>query len=178
MTIDYLLSSGQRLQTYVIEAVELSKKMGIPYRMAEGNSCWGAGKDGVSNTFASALWVADFMLSIAQAGASGVNLHGGANGLYTPIAGSTREGFTARPIYYGMLLVKQFLGGTLIRTDIDARGEKVSAYAAQTNDSLKIGVINRGTDSVSYRVIAPALPQTAGAPSGDWVLPLLQAKPA
>ena len=95
MTIDYLLHPGERLQTYVMQAIDVSKKSGVPYRMAEGNTCYAAGKAGVSDTFAAALWVVDFMLTVAQAGATGVNLHGGADGLYTPIAGSTSEGYTA-----------------------------------------------------------------------------------
>jgi hypothetical protein len=160
MTIDYLLDSGKRLQTFIGDAVELARKNGLPYRMAEGNSCWGAGKDGVSNTFGSALWVADLMLTIAQAGATGVNIHGGANGFYTPIAGSPREGHTARPIYYGMLLAKQFLGGTFLRTEING-SNNISVYAARTHDSLRVCAINRGSDSVSYRVTAPALPRNA-----------------
>jgi hypothetical protein len=156
MTIDYLLNSGDRLQAYALQAMELSKKSGVPYRMAEGNSCYAAGKAGVSDTFASALWVADFMLAIGQAGASGVNLHGGGNGLYTPIAGSPHEGYMARPIYYGMLLVSQFLGATQIRTEVESGAKSVSAYSARTIDSLRIIVINREKSPVSYRVIVPA----------------------
>ena len=67
------------------------------FRMTEGNSCFHGGKPGVSDTVASALWCADYMLQVAQAGYIGVNLHGGGNGLYTPIAGSLEEGFIGAP---------------------------------------------------------------------------------
>lgn len=30
-----------------------------------------------------------------------MNFHGGGTGLYTPIAGDTPQGFTARPVYFG-----------------------------------------------------------------------------
>jgi hypothetical protein len=49
----------------------------LPFRMSEGNSCWDGGKQGVSDTLASALWCADMMLCFAQYGWVGVNLHGG-----------------------------------------------------------------------------------------------------
>jgi hypothetical protein len=101
--------------------------------MSEGNTCYSGGKAGVSNTFASALWVLDFMLSVAAAGGSGVNLHGGGDGMYTPIAGSMERGFSARPIYYGMLVGREFLGGDLLETDLDSGGNDVKAYASSAS---------------------------------------------
>lgn len=61
-------------------------KMGVPLRMSEGNTCYGGGKPGLSDVFASALWSADYALLLASNGYTGVNLHGGtgtvvANGL-------------------------------------------------------------------------------------------------
>jgi len=156
MTIDYLLHPGERLRTYVMQAIDVSKKSGIPYRMAEGNTCYAAGKAGVSDTFAAALWVVDFMVAVAQTGATGVNLHGGGNGLYTPIAGSTSEGYTARPIYYGMLLFKQFLGSTLLSTDVDVAGRNVAACAARTDHALQILVLNREPQALAFQILLPS----------------------
>jgi hypothetical protein len=156
MTIDYLLSPGERLQTSVLQAIALSKKSGVPYRMAEGNTCYAAGKAGVSDTFASALWVTDFMLTVAQAGATGVNLHGGGNGLYTPIAGSSREGYTARPIYYGMLMARPLLGSTLLHAEMNAGERNVAAYAARNQNTLQIVVVNREHAPFACRLVAPA----------------------
>jgi hypothetical protein len=45
--------------------------------MTEGNTCYRGGKPGVSDVFAAALWSADYSLSLASNGYSGVNLHGG-----------------------------------------------------------------------------------------------------
>jgi hypothetical protein len=157
MTIDYLLSPGERLQTYVMQAIDISKQSGIPYRMAEGNTCYAAGKAGVSDTFAAALWVVDFMLTVAQTGATGVNLHGGGDGLYTPIAGSRSEGYTARPIYYGMLLFQQLLGSTLLRTHIESAGKNVAAYTARSDRALQIVVLNREPGDMTYEIALPEL---------------------
>jgi hypothetical protein len=156
MTIDYLLHPGERLQTYVMQAIDVSKKNGIPYRMAEGNTCYAAEKAGVSDTLATALWAVDFMLTVAQSGATGVNLHGGGDGLYTPIAGSMIEGYTARPIYYGMLLFKQFLGSTLLHTNVDGSGKNVAAYAARTDHAIQIVVLNREPQALAFEVLLPS----------------------
>jgi hypothetical protein len=138
-----------------MQAIDVSKKSGAPYRMAEGNTCYAAGKAGVSDTFAAALWVVDFLLTVAQTGATGANLHGGGDGLYTPIAGSMSEGYTARPIYYGMLLFKQFLGSTLVRTNVDADGKNIAAYAARTDHALQIVVLNREPQALAFHVLLP-----------------------
>jgi hypothetical protein len=155
MTVDYLLHPGERLKNHVMDAIELARQSGVPYRMSEGNTCYITGKRGVSDTFASALWVADFMLSLAQAGATGVNLHGGGDGLYTPIAGSASEGYTARPIYYGILLASQLLGSSLVRSDLHAAGKNIAAYAATTGSALQIIVVNREPEAVAIDVVAP-----------------------
>jgi hypothetical protein len=78
---------------------------GIPWRMAESNSVYDGGQTGVSDVFAAALWGADYMFALASTGGSGINFHGGGSGAYTPIA-VTGGVYSARPLYYGMLLYR------------------------------------------------------------------------
>jgi Glycosyl hydrolase family 79, N-terminal domain len=130
MTIDRLLHPGARFDYSCRQALDSAKAAGLPFRMAEGNSCYNAGKPGVSDTFASALWAGDFCLQIAALGCVGVNLHGGANGYYSPIVGSIKTGFAARPEYYGLMLAQEFAGHTLKKTTLDAQGGNITAYAA------------------------------------------------
>lgn len=156
MNIDYLLHPGVRLQSYITQSIDVARSAATPYRMAEGNTCYAAGKAGVSDTFASALWVIDFMLAVALAGASGVNIHGGGDGLYTPIAGSPRTGFTARPIYYGMLMMTPLLGSTLLRTRVEGATGNIVAYAARAEKTIRILVINRDAHAVSCELILPS----------------------
>ena len=54
-----------------------ASKMGAAYRMTEGNTVFRGGKYGLSDVFASALWSADYLLTLMSLGYSGVNLHGG-----------------------------------------------------------------------------------------------------
>lgn len=58
-------------------ATAAARKMGVPLRMTEGNTCYRGGKPGVSDVFAAALWAADYSLLLAGNGYTGVNLHGG-----------------------------------------------------------------------------------------------------
>ena len=76
-TIELLLQPS----TAVTEKAELSRaaaaKMGVAYRMTEGNTVYRGGKSGLSDRFAAALWAADYLLTLMHFGYSGVNLHGG-----------------------------------------------------------------------------------------------------
>ncbi len=132
MTIDRLLHFREKFDYSCRQALDSAKAAGLPFRMAEGNSCYNAGRLGVSDTFASALWAGDFCLQMASLGCVGVNLHGGANGYYSPIVGSIANGFSARPEYYGLILAQEFAGRTLKRTTFEAQGASITAYAAGT----------------------------------------------
>ena len=63
-------------------------------------------------------------------GCVGVNLHGGANGFYSPIVGSIGSGFVVRPEFYGLMLAQKFVGRILHRTILEAQGANLTAYAA------------------------------------------------
>lgn len=112
--IPHLLKPHLTLVEHMQQLVAVGKAHHLPYRMAEGNSCYHGGKDGVSDVFASALWGADFMMLLAQLGVVGVNFHGGGQGFYTPIAGgSASNPLNARPLFYGMLLFREFQGKSI-----------------------------------------------------------------
>lgn len=149
MTIARLLGPSPKLEAEFQAAAATRKQTGLPFRMAETNSCYGGGKAGVSNTFASALWGADLMYRLAEAGATGVNFHGGGYGWYTPVAGTQANGFVARPIYYGMLLFATADAGRLVMADMDgAADESVAAYALEARDGrLKVVVLNKSLDA-------------------------------
>jgi hypothetical protein len=123
---------------------------GLPFRLAETNSCYAAGRQGVSDTFASALWGCDLMYRLAAAGGMGINFHGGGYGWYTPIAGSPQHGFIARPIYYGMLLFAEAGAGHLIESTLDASGETgatLSAYGLQSDAGVtRVAIFNKHGD--------------------------------
>jgi hypothetical protein len=65
----------------IAEAVKASPR-GPPFVIGEGNSASCGGQNGVSNTFASALWAIDFLPALSKTGIRGMNFHGGPHGPY------------------------------------------------------------------------------------------------
>lgn len=152
-----------------VATVAAAKK--LPFLLTEANSYWGGGKLGVSNTFASALWGGDFALACAQAGVDGINIHSGTlsvleasldknvatapkgatyeqrldaiSGRYTPIAGDAEEGYYARPLYYGLLLARQFAGAGFVDATLSANGANLTAYAADRDGQRLLAVFNK-----------------------------------
>ena len=174
-TIDQLAEPEPKLATMhqngfeaVAEAMKLS---GLPYRMSEGNSCWDGGKPGVSDTLASALWCADTMLRFASLGWCGVNLHGGGNGFYTPIAGLPSTGFTRRPEYFGIQFAQTFAGATLLSTQLKGTPNHITAYAAEQAGKHQVALINKAAAAVRIK-----LPERWGSRAMQLTGPALDAK--
>jgi hypothetical protein len=176
MTIARLLAGKASLVKNSAKIAEISASSKLPYRMSECNSCYSGGKTGVSDTFASALWAADYVLQLATLGYAGVNFHGGGNGIYTPIA-QDAKGYSARPLYYGLLIAAQFAGLDLVRVDIDTAGVNAVAYAGKSSNGLGLLVVNKDIDKPLaidiepgwdirharlWRLTAPTVDATAG----------------
>ena len=122
------------------DAIKTAK---LPFRMSEGNSCWDGGKPGVSDTLASALWCADMMLRFAQIGWVGVNLHGGGNGFYTPIAGTPSTGLTRRPEYFGIQFAQALAGGTFLPATLTGASTHATAYVLEKDGRHHAVIINK-----------------------------------
>ena len=152
ITLDKLLSPNPKLEHDLAIAMNAARGAGLPYRMSEGNSCWNGGQPGVSDTLASALWVADVMLDFARMGCAGVNLHGGGNGYYTPIAGSLATGFVRRPEFFGMELVRQFIGASVVQSLLTCGSDKVSAYAGEKHGSPLMLAINKTEQALAMQI--------------------------
>ena len=77
MNIQTILRVDPKVKQYAELATAAATRMGLKVRMTEGNTCYQAGKDGVSDVYASALWSATYLFELMSYGYSGVNLHGG-----------------------------------------------------------------------------------------------------
>jgi hypothetical protein len=148
---------------------EAMKAAGLPFRMSEGNSCWNGGQPGVSDTLASALWCADIMLRFAALGWSGVNLHGGGNGVYTPIAGAPSTGFKRRPEYFGIQFGQSFAGATFLAATLTGAGPHVTAYSLEHAGRRRVAIINKDDAPVSVELPSPvgALAMKLSGPALD-----------
>ncbi len=151
MTIERLLRPNPALEAEFAGMRKTVQESGLPFRLAETNSCYRGGKPGVSDTFASALWGADLMYQLASEGGMGINFHGGGYGVYTPIAGTREDGFLARPIYYGMLLFAQAGAGQLVESKLDSDANSqaplLTAYGLRSDSgAIKAAVFNKNMD--------------------------------
>jgi hypothetical protein len=91
------------------------------------------------------------MYQLATAGGVGINFHGGGYGWYTPVAGTVASGFTARPIFYGMLLFAEAGPGHLVEAHIEDQESAplLNAYGLISNDAhsaVKAVVFNKHGD--------------------------------
>ncbi len=141
-------------------------RYGRTFRVNEMNSVTCQGEAGVSNTFASALWMLDTLFAMARAGVDGVNIHtwagAPANQPFTFAVSAQGWSGSVRPEYYGMLLFLRAApaGARLLRTSI-AGPREVRAWAIRAPDgSTRIVLIN---DSATRRHVALVrLPSLAG----------------
>jgi len=138
--------------------------IGLPFRIAECNSYYNGGASGVSNSYASSLWVLDYLFYCALGGAAGVNFHGGGNGTgYTPIADSNGAVAGARPEFYGILLFTLAGQGTLYSTSLTTGSLNVTAYAVKTSSGgLNLIVVNKdSSQNLQLTMQLPASVQSA-----------------
>ncbi len=146
-TAAFLITPDSQLTAELPMLLAGAQSIGIPFAMTECNSYYNGGAEGASNTYASSLWVIDFLFNCAQGGAVGVNMMGGGTGAgnwYTPIADNNGTVAEVRPEYYGILFFTLAGQGTLYSTALSAGGLNVTAYAVHTaSGGLNILVVNK-----------------------------------
>ena len=129
----------------VDEHLAAAKAAGMRYRLAECNSVSNGGRTGVSDTFVSALWATDFLFSIAERGADGINFHCNLKpGSYSPVSWSKTESrYIVHPLYYAMLAFKEAGRGRLLPTHVKCAAN-VTAHATLGADGKVLGVLGIG----------------------------------
>jgi hypothetical protein len=99
------------------------------------------------------------MLHFASLGISGVNLHGGGNGWYSPIVGSPSAGFARRPEFFGIQFAQKFAQTTLLRADLQCTSDRVSTWAAHRMQDGRaeklVALVNKTTAPAIIRFTGP-----------------------
>jgi len=149
-TIENLLKPDDGWESKLSQLQAISRNSGVSFRINEINSFYGGGKAGVSDTFASALWVLDYMFQIATFGGDGVNMETDINQLgwishYSPIVHDADGTCRVRPEYYGILAFALAGNGDLLKATLDRKGEiNISAYATRDErGALWITMVNK-----------------------------------
>jgi Glycosyl hydrolase family 79 C-terminal beta domain len=166
-------SSG--LAQQVAHYVTVAHARGLQFRIDEMNSVSDSGRRGISDTFASALWVLDTLFDLASVGVDGVNLHslpGAAYQLFSfSRSGSTWNGYVA-PEYYGaMMFARAFPpGARLLPVTMPSGPVKVFSTLG-ADGHTRVVLINKDTTTpvtVNLQLpssTAPARVETLSAPS-------------
>jgi hypothetical protein len=129
----------------------------VPLRVDELNSVSCAGKLGVSNTFASALWATDALFAMARAGVAGVNVHTFVNAKYEPFGFSHVGGHwraLVKPLYYGLALFTRAAppGAALLRVQ-GARPGTLRLWATRSRSGV-IRLVAINDSSLKAQTIA------------------------
>jgi hypothetical protein len=163
-TIENLLKPNEVLAGTLGRIESASRSAGVRYRICETNSCFGGGKPGVSDTMAASLWGLDFLFTLAQFNAAGVNLETGVNQLgfvswYSPVIVDSAHVYRAQPLYYGMLAFRVASRGDRIKLTIDTGGLNITAYAVRSdNGNIWLTLVNKeATREAHVRAACPGI---------------------
>jgi hypothetical protein len=168
-TISNLLStaSTDNLAAVIEPFAATAHAAGRKFRVDELNSVACAGQLGVSNTFASALWVLDTLFALVRDGADGVNVHtfqGAAYSLFSFANAHGRWSGTVNPEYYGMLAFAQAAppGARLLRV-VARENRQLRVWATRTpaGDTNVVLINDDPAQAVNAMVRAPSAVATA-----------------
>jgi len=146
-TLETLLSNKTEAKTIkMAEAnMDVARKAGIAWRLAECNSASLGGTAGVSDVYAAAIWGSDFLFDVAERGVAGINFHTilGTNG-YTAIAFDKKTGkYSVRPLYYALLLFKDAGQGQVLPTEISSSANVTAHATLGADHKIRVVVINK-----------------------------------
>jgi hypothetical protein len=163
-TIDHLLAqySTAGLARGVRVWTALARTERRTVRIDELNSVACRGAPGVSDAFASALWVTDALFSLASAGVGGVNIHTLPDAAYEPFAVAHAGGrwrAHVEPEYYGLRLFAQAApaGSRMVAVRGAERSVSLSVWATRATDGTE-RVVLIDKDPRRARTIRIAVP--------------------
>ena len=169
-------SSSAGLAVGVAPFIQVAHRHGLPVRVDELNGISCGGQPGVSDSFASALWVLDALFEMANTGVDGVNVHT-VPGTINELIGAKLQGGTwklhVHPEYYGMMMFAQAApaGSRLLQRSWKI-ADGVRAWATRSPDGVvRVVLINKrlgGSRSVRIRIPSvrgPAAIERLEAPS-------------
>jgi hypothetical protein len=152
--------------------VAAARQAGRPLRLTEVGSSTCGGLKGQTDTFATALWLPDFLFSLMNAGIAGVNVHTRGNGYPNAALLYTQRRIYPEPLFYGMLLFTRTLGpaATLLQVERTGGPARLKVWAVSIRGgTLHVLYINKSPYDTAVELHAgsglPAVAQRLSAPS-------------
>lgn len=172
VTIENLLSKKlyDTTRTEADRAAADARSIGVPAVWDERNSVSCAGKAGVSDVYAAALWGLDSTMLIARSGVSEQYLHsafgqcGGdkpRNTYYSPFCAETADDVAhgriqAQPLYYGLLAASRVGDGEFLNSTVtDETQARVRFYALRQGSSISLVMVNVDESDTTVNVTLP-----------------------
>jgi hypothetical protein len=149
--------------------VATAHTLGLQFRVDELNSAALAGclgRTGVTDTFASALWMLDTLFDLASVGVDGVNVHslpGAGYELFT-FSRATDGAWQAfvHPDYYGMLMFAQAFPAGARLVPVSAPAGPIKVWATLAPDGhTRVALINQGSRAERVQLQLPPASATA-----------------
>jgi hypothetical protein len=140
--------------------IAYAHRHGATFRVDELNSVACKGMPGVSDTFASALWVMDTLFSMARSGVDGVNIHTLPEAYYRMFTFTDSGGhWTAnvKPEYYGLVMFNRAAppGSQLLPVSTPSSPD-IRAWATKArNGEIRVLLINDSTTTSHEVLVQP-----------------------
>lgn len=154
------IAASRRLTWGTSPYVTRAHAAGASFRIDELGSVSCNGRTGVSDTFASALWLLDALFNVAAQDIDGVNIHtypGLPNDLFDFERFGGRWKAAVHPLYYGAMMFAQAApaGSQLLRVQA-GRQTQLRAWATLApDDRLRVLLINDSLGASTQALVSP-----------------------
>lgn len=170
VTIPNVVSSGASygFVDSITPYVRTAHRDGKPIRIDEMNAITCGGTRGVSDSFATALWMMNTLFGLDKVGVNGVNMNdpaGTINAIINPVLSHGRITYQVQPEYYAMIMFEQAAppGSQILQTHNVVPSTLAGWATRETSGAVHVVLVNKrasGSTSTTVRV-----PNAAGPAS-------------
>jgi hypothetical protein len=140
--------------------VKTAHSDGKPIRVDEMNAITCGGTRGVSDSFATALWMMNTLFGMDKIGVNGLNMNdpaGTINAILNPVVSHGRITFQVQPEYYAMMMFEQAAppGSQILQLHNDVPGTLAAWATRETSGTIHVVLVNKGatgSESTTIRV--------------------------
>jgi hypothetical protein len=156
--VSELLSPAVRLdESSMLNSLRaIERSSAIPLELDETNNISCKGQPGVSNTFASALWAADYIGRALATGIRHLDFHNliSWHGSYSPLV-EAPNALHANPEWYALLLAGRLRGARPLSANVSGAPELSASAFRRANGSIQLLLVNFDPPGATPLVVRP-----------------------